>query len=131
MHERELATKLEHDKRCALHHTVEYACLGREDALHTRSYSNTTNGEKESYLNVIRRVIRAAPEMLNEYDEEFNTPIDMLQLIKVDTSTVSKEYERLDEICTRCCGEQALPIIGKGKEIGRKQGTIQYKANDE
>jgi hypothetical protein len=98
VNERELATKLDRDKRCALHHAVEYACLGREDALHARSYLNTSNEERESYLNVIRRVIRAAPEMLNQYDKEYGTPIDMVQLIKVHTSTVSQEYQRLDEI---------------------------------
>ena len=99
VNERELATKLDRDDRCALHHAVECACFGREDSLHTRSYLNTTDEEKESYLNVIRRVIRAAPEMLNKYDNESLTPIDMVQRIKVDTSTtVIKEYQRLDEI---------------------------------
>ena len=99
VNERQLGTTLDCDKRYALHHAVEYACLGREDAIHARSYLNTTNEEKESYLNVIRRVIRAAPEMLNQYDDKDSiTPIDMVQLRKVRTSTVSNEYKRLDEI---------------------------------
>ena len=94
----QLATKLNHVGECALHHAVEFACLGREETLYSRAHFNTSHEGKQSYLNVIYRVIWAAPEMMNARDKESNTPIDLVQFMKSNTTPAWKEYERLDEI---------------------------------
>jgi hypothetical protein len=106
-----LATELDHDNRCALHHAVEFACLDTKPLAvypRTRVHLNTADEEEQehqyssSHLRVIRRVIQAAPEMMNARDKNFegNTPIDLVQIVKFDkANTASKEeYQRLDEI---------------------------------
>ena len=103
----DLATQLDHEGSCALHHAVEFACIGREDAVSyaaSRHDLKTTTDEDEedqqSYLSVIQRVIRAAPQMINaQYNDGKATPIDIVQYIKADTNTASKEYlTRLEDI---------------------------------
>ena len=94
-----LATKLDLDGRCALHHAVEFACVFQKDDMNTCSLSYTTDGEEQSYLRVIQRVIRAAPEMLHAQDNcGSNTPMDFVQELKAETNIASEEHQRLDEI---------------------------------
>ena len=78
----DLATKLDHDKRCTLHHAVEFACMGRKpDDAHIRACLNAAYDEEQhqpSYLmSVIQGVIWGAPKMLNAQDNDTgDTPID-------------------------------------------------------
>ena len=95
-----LATKLDHDGRCALHYAVEFACVNREDDVYTCDLSTSTDGEQQSYLRVIQRVLWAAPDMLNAQDKYGgDTPIDFVQDLKAKTNSASAEHQRLDEIC--------------------------------
>ena len=104
----DLATRLDADNKCALHLAVDFACICRKpDDAHVRVHLNTVYDEEQHQpiysTSVIQRVIWAAPEMLNARDSNDggDTPIDLVQNIKAETSTVLKdhdEYQRLDEI---------------------------------
>jgi hypothetical protein len=49
----------------------------------------------------IKRVIRAAPEMIHAQDNcGSNTPMDLAQELKAETNTALEEHQRLDEIYT-------------------------------
>jgi len=83
-HYQELASQTDNDQRAPLHHAVEYACQSGD--------------ERYSYEDVIAFLCKAAPEMVNASDKEGDTPIDLVQLVKVDITQKSREYARLHRI---------------------------------
>ena len=82
----ELVRDLDFDKRAPLHHAVEYACQSGD--------------ESYSYMDVIEAICMRAPEMVHLSDKDGDTPIDLVQLIKLDTNEKSREYARLHRIYT-------------------------------
>jgi len=77
----QLGLELDNDLRTPLHHSVEYAMqLG---------------GESETYIDVIAELSEAAPEAVNMRDNMGDTPLDLVQLMKIRTPDDSKDHKRL------------------------------------
>lgn len=80
----DLVTELDCDKRCPLHHAVEFASISGDERCH--------------YIDVIRLLSSRAPEMVYFADSNGDTPTDIVQLVKSDVIENSKEYDRLQFI---------------------------------
>lgn len=105
-----LAEAVDCDERNALHHAIEWACLGKNGEKHIHSDDGSSYAindgssevdvklELQPYLNVIRILCKARPEMVHEKDHFNNTPIDLVQHLKVKNPPASEEYRQLDLI---------------------------------
>lgn len=80
----DLVTELDCDKRCPLHHAVEFASISGNESFH--------------YVDVIRLLSSKAPEMIYFADNNGDTPTDIVQIVKQDVIENSSEYDRLQFI---------------------------------
>jgi hypothetical protein len=77
----ESVRELDHDLRAPLHHAVEHA---------------SQPGQKDtSYTQVIELLCKAAPELIHMRDSAGDTPLDLVQIVKISTKISSAEYNRL------------------------------------
>jgi len=81
-----LVHELDFDRRSSLHHAVEYACQSGD--------------HNYSYLDVIQLLSLEAPQMILTRDTDGDTPIDLVQVVKIDLVEKSKEYARLHSVYT-------------------------------
>jgi hypothetical protein len=100
-HNSEIAKQLDLDLRSAMHHAVEFACCNISNAIISDDIDD--NGLRrvgdDFSFELIRKVHSAAPEMIHARDNSGGTPLDLVQLIKVDTQDRnSEEYKRYDRI---------------------------------
>mmetsp|Transcript_12138 Transcript_12138/g.15034 ORF Transcript_12138/g.15034 Transcript_12138/m.15034 type:complete len:377 (-) Transcript_12138:1113-2243(-) len=77
--------ELDMDGRCPLHHAVENAC-------------RMANETDDSYMEVLQRLCEVAPEVVHLEDKTNLTPIDLVQVAKLELAEASKKYKRLDDI---------------------------------
>mmetsp|Transcript_1481 Transcript_1481/g.1958 ORF Transcript_1481/g.1958 Transcript_1481/m.1958 type:complete len:334 (-) Transcript_1481:2025-3026(-) len=91
-YEDDIAKDLDYDGRSALHHAVEnFLTAAAED-------EEEQQHETASSMSLLQRLCEAAPEMVYVQDQGKTTPIDMVQVAKVQTIVESKLYKRLDTI---------------------------------
>jgi hypothetical protein len=80
-HNKSLAREPDFDKRVPLHHAVEYACQ---------------SGDSENtYIDVIRKICKIAPEMVHCMDKSGESPIDLVQFTKSKSKEPSERYQLL------------------------------------
>jgi hypothetical protein len=79
-----LATTMDKDNRVPLHHAVE--CLCRNEI----EYSEGTK--------VIEALTRVDPNAIYAADKHSDTPIDLVQLARMEVNAESKEYKRLTKL---------------------------------
>jgi hypothetical protein len=80
-HNKNLAREPDFDKRVPLHHAVEYFCQ---------------SGDSENtYIDVIRKLSKTAPEMVHCRDKSGESPIDLVQFVKSQSREPSERYQLL------------------------------------
>jgi hypothetical protein len=79
-----LAETRDKDLRVPLHHIVECLCRNEIDFI---------QGTK-----VIETLIQAAPDSIHASDKHNDSPVDLVQLARMEVPTESKEYRRLSRI---------------------------------
>jgi hypothetical protein len=103
----DLAKELDIDQRAPLHHAIEHAC-GEEDDNDdddidenannnnsSNSNENTSTSDQDNFnVELIRRLCEAAPETVHAFDDAGHTPIDMIQLVKVELDVKSEQYKK-------------------------------------
>mmetsp|Transcript_21834 Transcript_21834/g.25239 ORF Transcript_21834/g.25239 Transcript_21834/m.25239 type:complete len:149 (-) Transcript_21834:3029-3475(-) len=77
--------ELDMDGRCPLHHAVENAC-------------RMANETDDSYMEVLQRLCEVAPEVVHLEDKTNLTPIDLVQVAKLEVAGASNKCQRLDAI---------------------------------
>jgi ankyrin repeat protein len=79
-----LTRERDYDQRAPLHHAVEYACQSGDS--------------NKSYIDVVRTICQAAPEMVHYKDKAGETPIDLVQFTKAKYEESHQDYARLHSI---------------------------------
>ncbi len=106
----DLASEMDNDHRAPLHHAVEYACQSGD--------------ERYSYEDVILLLCKAAPEMVHCSDNEGDTPIDLVQLVKVEITQKSREYARLHRIYS-LLRDTSVAVYTENKRRWELEGCVQ------
>jgi len=78
--------ELDCDKRTALHHAVECACGSAE------------RGEDDDSLDVIHKLCKLSPELINFQDKDGDCAMDLVQITMCDAEVGSEHYERLYQL---------------------------------
>ena len=112
-HFKGLGTMLDCDQRAPLHHAVEYAVQSGDD--------------QNTYMDVIRLLCHKAPSMVHMNDLQGDTPIDLVQLVKVNLIETSREYARLHRIYS-LLRETSVSEYRKNKNRWELEGYINQMA---
>ena len=81
---KELASTLDKDRRIPLHHAVECLCRNEIDF--------------DQGLEVINALLNAHPSSIHHSDKHRDSPIDLVQLARIDTESDSKDSKRLEKL---------------------------------
>ncbi len=112
----QLASGLDHDHRCPLHHAVEYACC-------------SATGDGDFYIDVLQSLCLAAPDMVHAQDKVGVTPIDLVQDAKADTEADSLMFQKLD-IVYKVLSVTSIYVYRTNKrEWEKKSVTLQHVLN--
>jgi hypothetical protein len=108
----DLVIELDCDKRCPLHHAVEFASLSGNKSYH--------------YLDVIQLLSSKAPEMIYFADKNGDTPTDIVQIVKQDVSETSSKYDQLQFIYY-VLRQRGIELYKDRKKVWESEG---YKGRD-
>lgn len=113
---KELLTTVDYDERGPLHHAVEFACQSGD--------------EHYSYEDVIEFLCTQAPEMVSKHDKSGDSPIDLVQLVKIDITERSKEYARLHRIYS-ILRKTSINLYRENKKRWELEGFIEQLQIDD